>query len=215
MSNTGTYGNMVIVYLYSHDERRHRKWCVHYSNKDNCCGEINGKCCGSAHCQYYKSNKTTPPSEQDTPRKDDTRIELIALKDITVPDNKRIVLKEEADALIAFCKQNKRFDCQITVGYEYGKYVLKKGYLYYYVAEQLGLIEIYAIIIKTEPEICDVLRKPGTKLIHRITRKLLTVVKASEEYLYVKDEDGKEITLKIEVCVKNDLYRPVDCPERK
>lgn len=54
MSKTGLWGDKIIVYLHSNDEKRDRHWCVNYRNHDNYCCERHGKCIGSSHCKYYE-----------------------------------------------------------------------------------------------------------------------------------------------------------------
>lgn len=39
------------------DERRHKSNCVYYRKKDKFCTKHHGECYGSAHCDYYESNK--------------------------------------------------------------------------------------------------------------------------------------------------------------
>ncbi len=36
------------------DDRRHRNRCVYYRKEDKYCSKLVSKCCGSAHCSYYK-----------------------------------------------------------------------------------------------------------------------------------------------------------------
>lgn len=54
MSKTGDWGDKVIITLHSDGKRRHKLWCDNYCN-GNCCTVFQGKCIGSAHCEYYKN----------------------------------------------------------------------------------------------------------------------------------------------------------------
>lgn len=53
MSDTGNWGDKIIITLHSDGERRHKKWCDNYD--DNFCRVRCEKCIGSAHCEYYKN----------------------------------------------------------------------------------------------------------------------------------------------------------------
>ena len=53
MSDTGDWGDKIIITLHSDGERRHKKWCDNYD--ENNCKVLCGKCVGSTHCEYYKN----------------------------------------------------------------------------------------------------------------------------------------------------------------
>ena len=86
MANKGDWGDKLIITLKSDGVRRHLKWCEYYCTGGKC--DLIGKCCGSAHCEQYKSKykeegcfvfpepethepeqQTEPSRVEETPRK--------------------------------------------------------------------------------------------------------------------------------------------------
>ncbi len=55
MSNTGTWGDKIIIILSTDGVRRHKTWCEHYRSADKYCTRLCHRCIGSAHCDYYVS----------------------------------------------------------------------------------------------------------------------------------------------------------------
>lgn len=212
MSNTGNWGgDKIIVYLPRKDEKRNRHWCAHYRNKDNFCEELNGKCRGSAQCPYYKL-LTTPPK----PGNDYYKIELIDLKDIIVPEDRRRSLDDEIKIIYKFCYECKTFKEIITVYRDNGKYVLMRGYRYYYVAKELGLKQIYAIILDKKPidpepknDLWDLIRKKGTYLKHRTLGKVV-VINSTPDRITVETASGEKKDLSIEAYLKYNLIQIIE-----
>ena len=52
----GTDGLDTSVRLKQDEERRDRRWCFHYDNKNKKCRYRNGECIGSSHCPDYKED---------------------------------------------------------------------------------------------------------------------------------------------------------------
>ena len=59
MSQTGWWGDKVIITLSANDGRRHKSWCVNYANKK--CILSCDKCMGSAHCEKYVCKRGEGP----------------------------------------------------------------------------------------------------------------------------------------------------------
>lgn len=55
MSNTGTWGDKIIIILPTDGIRRHKTWCEHYRSSDKYCTRLCHRCIGSAHCDHYIS----------------------------------------------------------------------------------------------------------------------------------------------------------------
>ena len=66
MSERGSWGDKIIIYLKSNSERRHKTWCVYY--EDGYCKHKMQKCCGSAFCEsYLQKAGAGPVSEYGVP----------------------------------------------------------------------------------------------------------------------------------------------------
>ena len=65
MSKTGWWGDKVIICLSSHDERRHKNWCLHYKRTDKLCVKTGLQCMGSAHCNFYDCQAGVGPLKQE------------------------------------------------------------------------------------------------------------------------------------------------------
>lgn len=68
MSNTGDWGDKIIINLRSDGIRRHKKWCENY--QDGSCKVLCSKCIGSAFCKYYKSKIKEDESTRFYPKPD-------------------------------------------------------------------------------------------------------------------------------------------------
>jgi len=216
MSKTGEWGgNMTIEYLRAKDARRHKTWCVHYFN-----GKCKwGNCSSSAHCQNYK----THPEENgliigdtDSSTKGPFYGEkLIDMRDVYISNQAEysISLAEEEAMKNKFVKDGDR-PAPIVVSCVNGRYLLKDGYLQYYVAKKLGVKQILATMNILKPSTQeDFIRIIGAEFIYKKHYKKVTVIRATEERVWVKDTIGNETELIIACCIKKDLLRLVGIKE--
>ena len=94
MSDTGWWGDKIIVVLQSDGRRRHKKWCKHYSYGE--CDKLCGKCIGSAFCEQYVNGiaEAEPVwrSREDVNRFDEKRPEATSV--LTRPRTLKLVKRE-------------------------------------------------------------------------------------------------------------------------
>lgn len=223
MSKRGDWGDKTIIVLHPNDERRHRKWCEHYSKEDGKCYKTLEKCGGSAHCKNYKvvhrANACQPPLTQkkvegttQTKYKQPFQgIQLIDMADIIMPTHK---LHPPSPTKVAelhrYYQEHGTLDKPIIVSCAGKKYRLEDKYLRYYVAKELGLKDIPAKIgTKKEMKAEDAIRKKGTKLIHKSYGEVI-VESSTLKHVVVINSEGKHITLDIETCINKKLVSIVN-----
>ena len=118
---TGTAWHVEKAIRAEGDERRHKSRCIFYNKESGHCKKVVGKCCGSAHCQYYEEATTSSkeemkakPIEKAKPSQDEIRA--------VFPEG-RIVRHKEFGLGVVMEIQ----DGTITVAFNSGK-TIKLGY---------------------------------------------------------------------------------------
>jgi len=97
------------------------------------------------------------------------------------------------------------FDKPLVVSCQGTKYILEDRYVRYYVALQLGVQEIDAVIgTKEQCTIEDNLKYIGTKITHQKygNGKIIDI---NGDIITVEFTDGKKVRLSISYCVKNQI----------
>lgn len=61
MSNTGKWGDKIIITLHGDGIRRHKTWCKHYIRDDKWCAKHDFRCPGAAHCDDYIAHQREQP----------------------------------------------------------------------------------------------------------------------------------------------------------
>ena len=217
----GTNG---ITYVHKKDERRHRKWCIHY-HKDGSCAYMS-KCGGSAQCGFYEEGERDADDEvsakliaSDAPTKKDTGtlqkyraeefegIRMIRVADIVVPGifHDWVPNEKKVENLCVYYNKHKKLDKPVYVIVKKGKYYLEDKYLRYYVAKKLGLTTIEAKIgTYKDSSKNDRISNEGSKIRHRKYGKGV-VTESDGKYVTVLFDSGEEKKFDLELCIKNGI----------
>ena len=205
MSNTGWWGDQIIVYLHADDERRHKTHCEYYRSTDEQCRHRCIKCPGSSHCLYYKVKTPIAPFPVVPTKKEPfTGIRRIDMCDVVLSNHKmEPPSQKKLDAMRKYFIEHGEPDKPIVVKCKGTKYELVDKYLRYYVAKEFGYEQIPAImesqlVFKIE----DLLRREGTR-IHHLKYGYMTVVGATNTMLRLKSDSGEDVKLLLAYCVEN------------
>ena len=215
MSKTGEWGDKIIVYLHAEDKHRYKNHCMYYSKFNEYCSYRCIKCPGSAHCLYYKEAevlKNTPKREKEVFE----GIKRIDISDIRLPYEVKMIRpsQQKIDRLYDYYAKHGELDKPIVVRCKGCKYELVDKYLRYYVAKELGLQQILArIAVPKVYKVEDFFRLEGTELWH-LRFGGLTVIGSNGDEIYAVDNNGKEVKLSLEFCMKNtNIIRLVWVPD--
>ncbi len=210
----GTNG---ITYVHKKDERRHRKWCVHY-HKDGSCAYMS-RCGGSAHCGFYGEEEAENRREgvstiertkaviQELKKEEAEEfvgVRTIKIKEIVVPEKflKQPPSSQKVAELRAYYEEHKKMDKPIYVSIKDGKYYLEDKYLRYYVMKELDKTWIRARIgTCKDSKNADRLNEIGGRVRHR-KRGCGTIIRREGKYVTVRFDKGKEVKFDYEICVR-------------
>ena len=171
----GSPWHVETLHLREGEKRRHRSNCIYYTKETKHCIKRGMPCVGSSHCKYYREKSADKETERkvSTPPKPEHKVEsfdgikLIPMDKITARKKDfKPPSPEKAKKLREYYREHGELDKPVVVVIENGRYIVVDKYLRYFVAQQMQLKKVHAVMRQGEESLQEILHTAGRKVVH-------------------------------------------------